>query len=101
MPTVWDETIVLPQSEIGSLALFARRSGRTWYLSALNGDTEKQENINLSFLGQGTYHSSLVEDDLSSPEKVQVSEKQFTGKSVITIHLVQGGGFTGKFVPVE
>jgi alpha-glucosidase len=101
MPTVWDETIVLPQSEIGSLALFARRSGHTWYLSALNGDTERQEMINLSFLGQGTYRSSLVEDDLSLPEKVQVSEKEFTGKSVITIHLMPGGGFVGKFLPAK
>jgi alpha-glucosidase len=34
---VWDETIVLPQSDIGELAAFARRSGRNWFVGVLNG----------------------------------------------------------------
>jgi len=28
IPVVWDQTIVLPQSEIGELALIAKRSGK-------------------------------------------------------------------------
>jgi alpha-glucosidase len=37
LPAVWDETIVLPVSRIGGLAALARRSGRTWFLAAING----------------------------------------------------------------
>lgn len=33
LPTVWDETVVLPQSEIGRLAVIARRKGGTWYIA--------------------------------------------------------------------
>ena len=33
LPVCWNETVVLPQSRIGSLAAFARRSGATWYLA--------------------------------------------------------------------
>ena len=35
LPTVWDETVVLPQSEIGRLAVIARRKGGTWYIACL------------------------------------------------------------------
>jgi alpha-glucosidase len=31
IPAVWDETRVLSMSEIGELAAFARRTGRTWF----------------------------------------------------------------------
>ncbi|WP_430384577.1 glycoside hydrolase family 97 catalytic domain-containing protein, partial [Alistipes finegoldii] len=36
LPTVWDETVVLPQSEIGRLAVIARRKGGTWYIAGVN-----------------------------------------------------------------
>lgn len=31
VPATWDETIVLPVSEIGEVAAFARRNGNTWF----------------------------------------------------------------------
>ncbi len=37
IPSVWDETIVLPPSEIGDLAIYAQRKGTTWFLSVING----------------------------------------------------------------
>ena len=37
IPTVWDETVVLPVSEIREVAAFARRSGETWFLAMANG----------------------------------------------------------------
>ena len=32
LPATWDETIVLPGSEIGKVAGFARRRGQEWYI---------------------------------------------------------------------
>src|SRR5205823_10890599 len=37
IPSVWDETIVLPPSEIGEIAVFARRQGSIWFLAIMNG----------------------------------------------------------------
>ncbi|OGC02308.1 glycoside hydrolase, partial [candidate division KSB1 bacterium RBG_16_48_16] len=37
IPSVWDETVVLPASEIGEVAAFARRRGDKWFLAVLNG----------------------------------------------------------------
>src|SRR6185436_10045375 len=39
IPAVWDETNVLPGSEIGEVAIFARRTGTTWFLAVMNGVT--------------------------------------------------------------
>jgi len=36
LPSDWDETIVLPPSEIGEVAAFARRSGEAWFIAILN-----------------------------------------------------------------
>lgn len=64
IPTVWDETRVLPQSKIGDLVVFARRSGSTWFLSAINGNsnTGKTVDIDLSFLNSGEYEVNYCAD---------------------------------------
>lgn len=50
IPTVWDETIVLPGSEIGELAIMARRKGNDWYIGVLNGGEKKTVEIDLTSL---------------------------------------------------
>ena len=55
IPSVWDETIVLPPSEIGEVALFARRSGDRWFVAAMNGSQARTVKVDLSFLAVGTY----------------------------------------------
>ena len=40
VPTVWDETIVLPQTTLGKTSVVARRSGFDWYIYALNGTNQ-------------------------------------------------------------
>ena len=37
IPAVWDETIVLPDSRIGELSIFARRKGDMWMLAVMCG----------------------------------------------------------------
>jgi alpha-glucosidase len=37
LPTTWDETIVLPGSEIGGVIGMARRKGSTWFIAIING----------------------------------------------------------------
>src|SRR6185295_12194777 len=49
IPSVWDQTIVLPPSEIGELALFARRKGDVWFLAAMNNPNAKDLSVPLSF----------------------------------------------------
>src|SRR5258708_30288763 len=57
IPTVWDETHVLPPSRIGELAAFARRRGIDWHIALSHGTPHKNTTLPLSFLRHGHYES--------------------------------------------
>lgn len=67
LPSTWDETIVLPGSEIGKTVAFARRRGREWYIGVLNGAEAARLPIDLAYLGQGTWQAEVFGDDPEDP----------------------------------
>ncbi len=102
MPFIWDETIVLPQSDIGELVVMAKRSGANWYLGVINGnkDLQKEITVDLSFLGDNiTYDSTLVRDNMSTTYQFTVENGGTAQQSdQLTIQMKGGGGFLGRFV---
>lgn len=66
IPSVWEETIVLPPSAIGEYAAFARRSGNQWYIALMNGDgKERTVSIPLNFLDKNTAYQATILRDLA------------------------------------
>ncbi len=98
IPAVWDETIVLPGSEIGEMSIFARRTGPTWYLAVMCGAEAKTIQVPLSFLGNGDFRASFVWDDPAKSDGVVVEEKAARAGESLTIKMRNGGGFVGRFV---
>ncbi len=97
IPAVWDQTIVLPDSEIGELAAFARRTGNTWFLAVLCGPQAKTIRVPLSFLEDGKYDASLVRDDKDNAAAVVVENSTARRGDTLTIEMTSGGGFIGRF----
>jgi len=97
IPAVWDETIVLPQSRIGELAVFARRSRQMWFLAVMCGPEAKTIAVPLSFLGEGQYNASLVRDDKENDASVVLEDRTVRCGDMLTIEMVNGGGFVGRF----
>lgn len=97
IPAVWDETIVLPDSQIGELAIFARRTGQTWFLAVMCGPQAKTIQVPLSFLGDGSYKASLVRDDKQKSDAVVLESKTVQRSDSLTIEMTNGGGFVGRF----
>jgi alpha-glucosidase len=97
IPSVWDETIVLPQSEIGRVAAFARRHGDQWFLAVLGGPNDLELQVSLSFLDSGSYRSMLVRDVAEDPTAVAIENSDLTSADSLQIELVGGGGFIGRF----
>ena len=97
IPSVWDETIVLPGSEIGSLAAFARRHGEDWFLAVLAGTTGQKRTVQLSFLGEGAYQAMLVSDRKDDPANVAVERREAKAADSLAIDLASGGGFIARF----
>lgn len=96
---VWDETIVLPESKIGELSIFARRRGPMWMLAVMNGDRAKSISVPLSFLGEGPHQASLVRDHPQESDQLVLESTTMRSGDSITVHLVDGGGFVGRFTP--
>jgi alpha-glucosidase len=95
---VWDETIVLPDSRIGELSIFARRSGTTWILAVMRAGEAKTIRVPLAFLGDGDYASTLVHDDDAKSDSVKMETGHARRSDVLEIKLSAGGGFVGRFV---
>ncbi|MDR1810277.1 MAG: glycoside hydrolase family 97 protein [Prevotella sp.] len=69
VPAVWEQTIVLPQTELGKTAVAARRSGTDWYIYALNGtDKERGLTIDIADIAPDykRLNATLYVDDLQA-----------------------------------
>jgi alpha-glucosidase len=97
IPSVWDETIALPVSEIGEIAAFARRRAKVWFLAIMNGPTGRTVQIPLSFLGRGQYLAMLVRDRMEDAASVEIKESKHVRGDQLTIEMRAGGGFIGRF----
>jgi hypothetical protein len=93
MPTVWDQTIVLPQSEIGALAAFARRKGDLWYVAMMNGGAPRKIKLPLDFLGDGGYSAVLISDAQDRSDALSREETTLNKSSLLTVKMRGGGGF--------
>ena len=96
IPSTWDETVVLPVSQIGDVAAFARRKGTTWFLAVNNGPVGKTLQVNLSFLGQGSFQAMLLRDQPEADD-VKVEHVTLRAADPLYIKMRSGGGFVGRF----
>jgi alpha-glucosidase len=93
IPSTWDETIVLPPSEIGELALFARRSGTTWFVAAMNGPEARTVKLDLGFARAERYDVLIVRDRLADAAGVAVERRTFDGRETLELPMRGAGGF--------
>ncbi|RPE12810.1 hypothetical protein EGT74_04495 [Chitinophaga lutea] len=63
LPVTWDETRVLEGSEIGKLAALAKRKGKEWYVSVINGTDQPQAfTLRPDFLPRKNHKALIVSD---------------------------------------
>jgi len=107
IPAQWDETIVLPGSEIGEIAAFARRKGKDWFVAVMNGNAPKKIKIALDFLKKGdsavaspgtagtaaAAKAVIVKDSPGNPASLQLEDASFTASDIIDLDLEAGGGY--------
>jgi alpha-glucosidase len=98
IPATWDETVVLPPSEVGEVAVFARRKGDAWFLAVLNGPAAQTVKVPLAFLGTGKYQTLEVRDDPADPAAVRVGKAAAGRDGSLTLELPAGGGFVGRYM---
>jgi len=107
IPSTWDETVVLPVSEIGEIAAFARRKGTTWFLAVNNGPVARSVRIDLSFLGmapaegnrpaRGESYTATTIRDGTDASSVRIDHVSVRSTESISLDLRSGGGFVARF----
>ncbi len=100
IPAVWDETIVLPDSKIGKLAVYARRTGDTWILAVMCGPEAKTIQIPLNFLSDGLYNTITVSDNKRNNASIVMEKNKYNKGDTLKIEMLNGGGFLARFAKV-
>ena len=101
IPTVWDETKAL-DGKIGEYAVIARRSGKDWYVGAMNDWNPMDLDVDLGFLPAGKYSIEIFRDGINADkaardyahEKKEISVS--ASSSSVKAHLAPGGGWVAK-----
>ena len=98
IPTTWDESIAL-DAKIAEYAVTARRKGDTWYVGAMTDWNARDMDIDLSFLGGGSWKMEIFRDgpnaDRAARDFVK-EEKTLPSDKKVSIHMAPGGGWTAK-----
>jgi alpha-glucosidase len=98
IPATWEETRVLPPSEIGELAVLARRAaGGQWFVAVVNGAAPRMLDVPLAFLSRGAHDALLVRDVADDPAAVRVERSRATRGDTLRVALRPAGGFIGRF----
>jgi alpha-glucosidase len=101
IPSTWDETVVLPVSEIGEIATFARRKRDRWFLAILCGPDARSVKIPLSFLAGRKYSAMIVRDKMDDPAAVNIENSTLSNRDTLNIEMRLGGGFIARFDPTS
>jgi len=101
VPTEWDETKAL-SAKIADYVVVARRNGRDWYVGAMTDWTPRSLDIDLSFLGDGSFTIDAYQDGINA-ERFASDYKKTTSSvnkgSKLKINLAPGGGWAARIHP--
>jgi len=96
LPTVWDETIVLPGAELDRLAVFARRKGLDWYVAGINGFSDEKQtyDLKLDFLSGAKYDVLICRDDVAGGNHLIKADATVVQKNeTLNLQMLPSGGF--------
>jgi len=97
LPSAWDETRVLAPSEIGDVAILARRHGQDWFLAVVNGPEVRTLRVPLGFLGDGEYRRQSAADEPDAAARLRMGEDRARRGDVVEIVLRAAGGYLARF----
>ena len=103
VPTVWDDTRFL-DGYPGEYIVMAKRSGKQWFIGAMNNRMKRIVEIETSFLPSGEYELEYWADAKNADKKpTEVSKKKvrFAAGKSLSIKMVSGGGYVGVITPVK
>jgi len=101
----WKESRTL-QGEMGKYITTMRRTGKTYLVASATNEEERTVEIDLVFLGNGTYDATIYRDAADAhykknKEDYSINHRTVTSKDTIKAPLAPGGGHCIMLEPVE
>ncbi|GAB3000463.1 glycoside hydrolase family 97 protein [Cyclobacterium sediminis] len=103
MPTVWDDTKVL-SGYPGEHAVVARKSGDSWFLGALNGYQERDNEISFDFLDPNTTYSATIftdDEEVNTHSRVALETRTLSSKDFMQFKLGKHKGMAMVIKPAK
>jgi alpha-glucosidase len=101
LETTWDTTVVI-DALLGEYMITAKRKGEEWYIGALNNWTERDVEIDFSFLPEGDYNARVYKDGVNANKVAsdyKVEDIKISAARVLKLTLASGGGGAIRLVP--
>ncbi|MDH6356150.1 glycoside hydrolase family 97 protein [Parabacteroides sp. PF5-9] len=102
VPTVFDETVVL-SGEVGEYILMARRKGDVWYVGGMTNWTDRELNIDFSFLGSGSFEAEIFADGINADVEATDYKREvirLSAQDKRIIKMAPAGGWSARISPV-
>lgn len=93
LPAVYDETRILPGSEIGECIAVAKRKGKDWFIAVENGAAARKLALKLDFLGTARGELIGYADAADRPDGYTIERRAVTGKDTIELTVRPCGGY--------
>lgn len=98
VPTVWDQTMSL-DGKVSEYVAIARRNGADWYIGALTNWDSRELELDLSFLGEGTFKAEIFKDGVNADRAGRDYKKEIItipANKKLQIKMAPGGGFAAR-----
>lgn len=95
IPTVWDDTVVM-NGEIGKYLTLARKNGDCWYVGSLTDWSARNLELDLSFLGEGSFQAEVFKDGINADRMAIDYVKEvinIPSDKKLKIDMAPGGGY--------
>lgn len=93
MSAVYDETRILPGSEIGECVAVAKRKGKDWFIAVENGAAERKLSVKLDFLAAAGGSLTGFADIPDRPNGYAVDCREVRTSDVIALTVRPYGGY--------
>ena len=94
VPCTWDEVRSIGGTPMEWITL-ARRSGSDWFVGSITNWDARDVSVPLSFLGDGKYVAEMYADAPDAGKEAThtvISRESVDRNTVLTVHMVSGGG---------
>ncbi|MBB4034436.1 alpha-glucosidase [Dysgonomonas hofstadii] len=98
VPTIWDNTVSL-NGEIGKYVSIARQKGDTWYVGSMTNWDARNLELDLSFLGEGSFKGEVFKDGVNADRAARDYKKEIIdipANKKLPISMAPGGGYVIK-----